>query len=144
MKWTRMLGGAFAVSAALLVPAAGATAQVPGQCASSATDCTPSGPAGPPAGNVNVDQPAGPSAGDEDSGTRDERATDDTRPGVLDNTEEQGAPVGTAVDGSDGGAVGRLAVTGGDVVQLVALGVGSIAVGTLLMRRGRRGRPVAT
>lgn len=138
MNWTRMLVGAVALSAALLLlPAAVASAQVPGQCASSAVDCTPTGPSGPPAGNVNVnaDRPSGTTTGGE-------QAADDTAEtprGVRGITAVQGAPAVAAAEGSGGGVVGGLAFTGADVIQLVVLGVGSIVAGTMLLRRGRRG-----
>lgn len=159
MKWTRMLGGAVALSAAFLLPAASAAAQIPGQCASSATDCTPSGSPGAPGGNVNetpgggtdvpeanvsdnVDQPGETSAGGENAGISEEQSPAEAEGGVLGITAEQGAPAMAAAEGPAGGSVGGLAFTGGDVIQLTALGVGSIVVGSILMRRGRRGRAV--
>src|SRR5439155_24341152 len=59
MSWTRMLGGAVAVSAGLLLSVGVASAQVPGQCDFSAQGCTSEHAT--PGGNGNVNTPSAPS-----------------------------------------------------------------------------------
>ena len=49
------------------------------------------------------------------------------------------ADAADATDGTDGtGTGGGLPVTGGDVVGLTAMGLGALAVGSVLVRRSRR------